>query len=77
MSKQHSLNSLVDMLDLSPEEFQRMLPDLCLWYAFAKPLHGMPGVENVGFVWTDDGQNTMTGADLIDPKTGAVTEVRL
>lgn len=74
--KQVHIGTLADMLELSPDEFKRMVPDLCLWYAFAKPLHGMKGVENDGFLWTDDGENVVTGADLTDPATGKVTEVR-
>lgn len=71
------IKTVADMLELSPDEFQRMLPDLALWYAFAKTLHGMPGVQHTGFIWSDDGRTEMTAARLTDPATGDVTEFKL
>jgi hypothetical protein len=74
--KQIEIRTVADMLELSPEEFHRMLPDLALWYSFAKPLQ-ISGVEHTGFLWTDDGQNDVTSALLIDPASGEATEVKL
>jgi hypothetical protein len=75
MKTERRINTVVDMLELSPEEFRRMLPDLALWYSFAKRLHGVPGVENTGFLWMDDGANEITSVLMTDPATGQQTEV--
>lgn len=74
--RQIRITTVADMLDLSPEEFHRMLPDLALWYSFAKQVHGMRGVQNTGFVWADDGQPGITVARVTNAATGEVTEVR-
>jgi hypothetical protein len=77
MRKDFHINTLSDMLELSPDEFRRMLPDLALWYAFAKPLHGVEGVENAGFEWTDDGDNRVAAVHMTDPATGHETKVAI
>jgi hypothetical protein len=55
MTKEHRIHTVLDMLSLSADEFQRMVPDLCAWYAFTKLAEAV-GAEGTGFVWIDDGR---------------------
>lgn len=66
MSKppEHTLNHVTDFAALSEEQFQRMLPDFCRWFTFAKEMQEV-GARATDFVWIDDG----------DP--GVLSEVRL
>lgn len=55
MSKEHRIYSVLDMLKLTRDEFERMLPDLYAWFLFAKEAEKL-GAENTGFRWVDDGK---------------------
>ena len=52
---EHRIVKITDLLDLSPEEFARMLPDLQAWVEFARPLKAC-GADSVAFIWFDDGK---------------------
>lgn len=56
MSNNHKLDSVLDMLKLSPEQFARMLPDLVMWYEWCKSAEQIEGVTVTGFTWVDDGR---------------------
>ena len=55
MTKEHKLETLVDLLKLTPEEFARFLPDLIVWYQFGREMQAV-GAEMLGFDWRDDGR---------------------
>jgi hypothetical protein len=80
MTKEHHIETVADMLKLSPEEFKRMIPDLMLWYAMAHATEGRD-MTHTGFRWTDDGKNGITGIVATITKdgvpTGEVQEWRL
>lgn len=75
--KTYQIQSVTDMLQLSREEFHRMLPDLCAWWEMAKLVQSVPEAQNIGFEWTDDGAVGATHVDFQDPETGAVQRVLL
>ena len=55
MTKEHKLDTLVDLLKLTPEEFARFLPDLIVWYQSGRELQALGG-EMTGLIWRDDGR---------------------
>lgn len=55
MTKEHKLETLVDLLTLTPDEFARFLPDLLAWYAFGQEMKALGG-ELTWMVWRDDGR---------------------
>lgn len=77
MSTTYKLETLADILSLSPEEFFRMLPDLVVWYEFSKQFPPIDGLTKNGFLWTDDGVNEVTHVQLTNTGTGEVTEFNL
>lgn len=56
MSKEHRITTVLDMLELSEDEFFRMIPDLIAWYSLCRGPLCMPGVRHTGFRWIDDGK---------------------
>lgn len=76
MSTQHKIDKVADMLTLSPEEFARMLPDLCAWYEFSRSIPHIDGYESTGFIWVDDGVHEITEVQLTSKKTGEVLVVK-
>jgi hypothetical protein len=55
MTAEHKIETILDMLKLSPEEFARFLPDLVTWYAYGQEIKALGG-ELTGMVWRDDGR---------------------
>ncbi|MDM0024125.1 hypothetical protein [Variovorax saccharolyticus] len=56
MAKQHTFKEVADLLTLTPDEFDRMIPDLIAWYELAKGLEALLGAEAQNFTWVDDGK---------------------
>lgn len=56
MAKQHTFKEVADLLKLTPEEFERMVPDLVAWYELASGLEAMIGAKAQNFIWVDDGK---------------------
>jgi hypothetical protein len=54
--KSHKLKMIADLAKLTPEELQRLIPDLVLWHYAVHPLVPLSGVDIQGFTWTDDGE---------------------
>lgn len=59
--KIHELRTLGQLLSLSPDEFERMLPDLRGWHELARHCVDLLGTdyedfEKSAFIWTDDGE---------------------
>ena len=72
MTKEHNIRHVTDMLELSEDEFHRMLPDLAVWWNMAKALSDIDGVTNTGFVWLDDGVVGVDHCKITNPETGEV-----
>ena len=73
MNKKHCIDTVLDMLALSPEEFARMLPDLVTWYELCKPAQEISGIEVTGFIWVDDGlAGEIHSVDMTIKETGEV-----
>lgn len=58
--KVHGLKNLGQLLNLTPEEFERMIPDLRGWHELARNFADLLDVpyedfSNSEFIWTDDG----------------------
>jgi hypothetical protein len=71
VSNKHCFEKLADLLTLSPEEFDRMIPDLIAWYELAKGLEAMLGAEAQNFTWVDDGKpGELFAVDLLYKSTG-------
>jgi hypothetical protein len=56
MTKEHKLETLVDVLALTPDEFARFLPDLMVWHQFGREAQAL-GCEILGMKWRDDGRS--------------------
>lgn len=64
------LSHVSDMAKLTPDQFNRMLPDLVAWFELAKFCQEIGG-ESTGFIWRDDGRpGEINGITVTDPKTG-------
>jgi hypothetical protein len=55
MTAEHKIETVTDMLKLTPEEFTRFLPDLVTWYFFAQEMKGA-GAKVASLTWRDDGK---------------------
>jgi hypothetical protein len=55
MTQEHKLDTLVDLLKLTPDEFARFLPDLMVWHRFGRDAQVL-GMEVIGLKWRDDGR---------------------
>jgi hypothetical protein len=55
MTAEHKIETVLDMLKLSPEEFARFLPDLVTWYAFGQEMKAIGG-QVTTLIWYDDGK---------------------
>ena len=74
MNNEHEIETVLDFLKLSEDEFKRMLPDLTMWHLLSKELEKL-GAEVASFTWVDDGKegeihsfkvtNTTTGETAI------------
>jgi hypothetical protein len=53
--KEHNFTTLQQISELSQDEFNRMIPDLCEWFRFSKKFQDF-GAETRGFIWIDDGK---------------------
>lgn len=70
MDEEFRLNHVTDMLKLTEDQFARMLPDLCTWYAYSKLIEAAGG-EVTGLVWRDDNRpGIIARVDCTDPNTG-------
>ena len=70
MGEEFQLRHVTDMLKLTEDQFERMLPDLCTWYAYSKLIKAAGG-EVTGLVWCDDNRpGVITRVDCTDPNTG-------
>lgn len=68
----HAFVNLSDFLELTHEEFERMLPDLAMWFVHAK-LCTEQGAAVQNFKWVDDGKPGMLHHIKIhDPQNGDV-----
>jgi nitroreductase len=55
MTTEHKIETILDVLKLSPEEFARFLPDLVAWHEIGREMQAI-GAEMTGMVWRDDGK---------------------
>jgi hypothetical protein len=55
MTAEHKIETILDMLKLSPEEFARFLPDLVAWYGLGRATQELGG-KMLGMTWRDDGR---------------------
>jgi hypothetical protein len=55
MNDERRLETLVDLVKLTPDEFARFLPDLIVWYQFGREMQTL-GAEVTGMRWRDDGK---------------------
>ncbi|AAP95107.1 hypothetical protein A6046_03250 [[Haemophilus] ducreyi] len=76
----YQFEKLSDFLQLSPEQFERMLPDLKTWFYTTKSVfsdiailndlikrQGVEGevkVQSPGMTWIDDGKNELLGYNI-------------
>ena len=72
MPKEHQINKITDTLDLSEDEFKRMLPDFVAWWQSAKAISARFDVKHTGFVWIDDGSVGIDNIKITDAETGEV-----
>lgn len=64
------LSHVKDMAKLTPDQFNRMIPDLVAWFKFAKLCQEIGG-EATGFIWKDDGLvGEVTSVEVTDLETG-------
>jgi hypothetical protein len=56
MTKEHKLETLVDLFKLTPDEFARFLPDLIVWYQFGREMQTVGG-QVTNLIWRDDGRS--------------------
>ena len=52
--KEHNITHITDLLELEPDEFERMLPDLRAWYGLGLAV-ARDGLQIEAFIWVDDG----------------------
>lgn len=68
--REHAFDRLTDLLALSPQEFDRFLPDLMAWFAFSKIIHDSGG-EVERMLWIDDGRpGELDRVEVTDKATG-------
>lgn len=67
-NKEHKITTVNDILLLSTEELKRFIPGLIKWYAYSKASAEVLGLDpselNAYIVWTDDGENKITGVNI-------------
>lgn len=51
----YEINTINDLLKLTPEQLPRCFADLQDWYNFAKPLSEITDLKSSTFTWVDDG----------------------
>lgn len=66
--KTHKLSSLADLLKLSKEEMERLIPDLLMWHALSIEVADFaectPEQLSPCMEWTDDGEKHVTHINL-------------
>jgi hypothetical protein len=55
MTAEHKIETVLDVLKLTPEEFARFLPDFVAWHELGREMQEM-GAEMVAMTWRDDGR---------------------
>jgi len=53
---ERSIHTMRDIAHLTPDEFQRFLPDLSAWHEFAHAAEQMGFAPPTGMIWIDDGK---------------------
>ncbi len=78
MSNQREIKTIADIAELTPDEFERFIPDLILWHSTLGQIQSQLGCElqEVGLLWLDDGANELKLLKLIDSKSGAEVMVK-
>ena len=74
MSNEHEIETVLDFLKLSEDEFKRMLPDLTTWYLLSKELEKL-GAEVASFTWVDDGKEGEIHSFEVTNKTTGETVI--
>jgi len=68
--KEQRFEAVADLLKLSQDQFDRMIPDLRAWYAVCRFLEA-PGVNVDAFIWVDDGKSgEIAKVDITVQETG-------
>jgi len=75
--KTHHIATVGDILALTADEFERMLPDLCEMHRVADNLRGFDVALFESFDWIDDGEPGLKYVDFVDPETGEKTRHNL
>jgi len=52
--KENRINHITDLLQLSSDQLQRMLPDLIAWHKYGKHIQNTCDVRVKTFIWVDD-----------------------
>ncbi|MDD5151121.1 MAG: hypothetical protein PHC28_11720 [Flavobacterium sp.] len=52
--KEYRINNITDLLELTEEEFERMLPDLRAWYNMSRQVQQKSPIRVRSFIWVDD-----------------------
>ena len=55
--KERTIQTLRDVAQLTPDEFQRFLPDLAAWHEFAHTAEQAGVAYSLGMQWIDDGKS--------------------
>jgi len=75
MSDRYEIETVSQMLALSPEKFARMIPDLVAHYNFSKSLADI-GAMSQRFTWVDDGKmGEIHSVILTIKETGETREI--
>ena len=54
--KERTIRTLRDVAQLTPDEFQRFLPDFAAWHEFAHEAEQIGFAYSPGMQWIDDGR---------------------
>ena len=71
--RERAFDRFAEIMDLTPDEFDRFLPDFVAWFTFGKEMQAV-GAEVTGLSWVDDGRmGEINSVELTVKETGVTT----